>query len=347
MELFPKHIKLNGQLTDVQELLKKTDFEFEWEREWFDFLREWYSQSGFVETKTSGSTGTPQTIKLKKEFVAASAKRTLDFFNLEEDDRVLHCLPSRFIAGKLMTVRALIGKLDVKVVDPASDFSFLKNEKFEFAALVPTQMMKLISSQPETRNPKLILIGGSAIPHALEQKLQSIPTQCYSSYGMTETATHIALRKINGDDADKFYHCLENIKVDKSENDCLQIYMPGLDQSFLQTTDIAELKDEHTFRIRGRSDHVIISGGIKYSPEEIEKKLEPHIKLPFYISSLPDETLGEQIILMIEGTESFIMLEQLEHVCQKILLRYECPRKIVFQEKLKRTENGKLIRRLF
>lgn len=345
MELFPKHIKLNGQLIVVQELIKKTDFE--WEKEWFDFLREWYSQSDFIETKTSGSTGTPKTIRLKKEFVAKSAKRTIEFFNLKENDRVLHCLPSRFIAGKLMTVRALVGKLDLKIVDPSTDFSFLKNESFKFAALVPTQMMKLINSQPETRNPKLILIGGSAISHSLEQKLQSIPTRCYSSYGMTETATHIALRKINGEDADGFYHCLENIQVDKSEDDCLQIYMPGLDDPFLQTTDIAELKDENTFRILGRSDHVIISGGIKYSPEEIEKKLEPHIKLPFYISSLPDDTLGQQIILMIEGTESFIMLEQLEHVCQKFLLRYECPRKIVFQEKLKRTENGKLIRRLF
>ena len=156
MELFPKHIKLGGQLVDVKGLLKQADTKADWERDWHEFLEEWYNKADFIEVKTSGSTGEPKTIRLKKDFVAASAKRTLAFFNLEEDDQVLQCLPSRFIAGKLMTVRALIGKLDLKIVDPVTDFKFLNEESFKFAAVVPNQMIKLLNSQPATRNLQLV-----------------------------------------------------------------------------------------------------------------------------------------------------------------------------------------------
>ena len=342
MEIFPAHIKLHGQLAEVQELLRQVDDKTGWERDCFEFFKKWYDQSDSIETETSGSTGTPKTIQLEKEFMAASAKRTLDFFNLKENDRVLHCLPSRFIAGKLMTVRALIGKLDLYLVDPSTDFSFLKNESFSFAAMVPNQALK--SLEVEIWNLEFLLLGGTAIPQSLEKKLQHISTECYAGYGMTETATHIALRKINGKDTSGFYRCLENIHVGRSDDDCLQVHMPGLNESPLQTTDIAELKDNKTFRILGRADHVIISGGIKYSPEEIEKKLESHIKLPFYISSLPDEKLGQQIVLIVEGNETPVLIKHLTFIFTRYLSKYEQPRQILFRKHLKTTLSGKLIR---
>lgn len=343
MELFPKHIKLDGQLVEVKELLKQADTKADWEKNSLEFLEEWYNNADFIEAKTSGSTGEPKTIRLKKDFVAASAKRTLAFFKLEENDKVLHCLPSRFIAGKLMTVRALIGKLDLKIVDPATDFKFLNAESFKFAAVVPNQMIKLLNPQLATRNLQLVLIGGSSIPQSLEEKLRSVPVQCYSSYGMTETATHIAIRKVNGASPDKFYHCLENIHVKLSENNCLQIHMPGLEQP-LKTTDMAELKNSETFRILGRADHIIISGGIKYFPEEIEKKLEPHIKLPFYISSLPDDKLGQQIVMYVEAVETPEIKDHLAKTMSVYLSKFEKPRQILFKNLFNRTLNGKLIR---
>ena len=345
MELFPKHIRLNGQLVEVEKLLSKNDFQAEWEKEWLEFLKEWYNKEDSIIAKTSGSTGTPKTITLKKEFIAASAKRTVDFFKLKEDHLILHCLPSRFIAGKLMTIRAIIGKLDLHLVDPSSDFSFLKDQPFRFTAMVPNQMLKLLVSQPVTRNPQLILLGGSAIPTSLEQKLQNVPTACYSSYGMTETATHIALRKLNGKDAQHFYHCLDGISIEKTKDGCLKVHMDGLENSPLQTTDIVELKDEKSFRVLGRADHVIISGGIKYHPEEIERKLEPHIHVPFYISSLPDDKLGEQIVLYIEGDENVVFINHLQEIFEECLTKHEIPRYVDFQQQLNRTKNGKIIRK--
>ncbi len=170
MELFPSHITVNGRKTKVSELLKSKDASG-WEKEWFDFLSEWYDDLDFIEVQTSGSTGTPKKIQLKKDFVTASALRTINFFNLKEDDKILHCLPSRFIAGKLMVVRALIGKLDLYPVDPSSNFEILNSgTNFKFAAMVINQVNKCLDF--DQWNLEFLLLGGSSFPYYLMACLQ-------------------------------------------------------------------------------------------------------------------------------------------------------------------------------
>ena len=348
MNLFPKHIRLNNEKVFVDEFIQKPHKPGR-EKELAGFMKEWYAPADFLEVKTSGSTGSPKTIRLKKEFVAESARRTLLFFQLTKNDRVLHCIPFKYIAGKLMVVRALLGELDLMLVEPSTDFLFLKNEKFRFAAMVPNQVVKILNAESQTAdllgNIGKLLIGGSAVPYSLEKQLQNLKTACYSSYGMTETATHIALRKMNGHGADGWYRCLENINVSLSDKGCLQIFMSGLENQPLQTTDLAELKDEKTFRILGRADHVIISGGIKFSPEQIEKKLEPFIDEPFLISSLPHESLGEQLVLVVEGKKSDLETKRLMEICRRQLEKYEQPRQLLFVSEIRNTENGKLDRK--
>ncbi len=350
MNLFPKYIKLFGAKVLVEEFIQKPNKPIH-EKELAGFLKEWYAPEDFVEVKTSGSTGTPKTIRLKKEFVATSAQRTIHFFQLKKDDRVLHCLPLKYIAGKLMVVRALLGELDLRLIEPYSDFSFLKNEKFRFAAMVPNQVAKILNAETAPgellANIEKLLIGGSAIPYSLEKQLQNLKIACYSSYGMTETATHIALRKMNGHGADGWYRCLENIGVSLSDKGCLQIFMPGLENQPLETTDLAELKDDKTFHILGRSDNVIISGGIKFSPEQIEKKLEPFISVPFLISSLPHESLGEQLVLVVQGKKSDLEIKRLMEICRCELEKYEQPRQFLFVSEILKTENGKLDRKQY
>ena len=343
LEIHPSYITLNGQTTEVEQLIEGREKVTGWERDWLDFLAEWYHPANFIEVKTSGSTGEPKTIRLGKDFVAASAWRTIQFFKLKEGDKILHCLPSRYIAGKLMVVRALIGKLDLHVVDPSTDFEFLtSNIQFKFAAMVINQIDKCLGFG--IPNLDFLLLGGSAIPAELETKLQSVKTQCYSSYAMTETATHIALRQINGKGKTLWYRCLDGISVGLDERSCLCIDMPGLKDRPLQTNDLAELKDGETFRILGRIDNRIISGGLKFSPEELEQKLGGAIKLPFYISAKPHDKLGQQLILVVEGIKSDSLISEIETACKLHLSRYEQPREIIFVERLPRTGNGKLKR---
>ncbi len=349
MNLFPAHIRLFGKMVLVDELIKKTDKPGN-EKELAGFLKEWYNSNGFIKVKSSGSTGKPKTIRLMKEFVAQSAARTTQYFRLTEGDRILHCLPLNFIAGKLMVVRALLKNLDLYWVDPSTGFSFLQQEKFRFAAMVPHQVKKILAREPSPgawlRNIDQLLIGGSALPQLLETQLQNIPTACYSSYGMTETATHIALRRINGNDPEEWYHCLTDVRVGLSKKGCLQIYMPGLKNEPLQTTDLAEMKNEKTFRILGRSDNAIISGGIKFFPEQLEKKLESFIREPFLISSLPHDSLGKQLVLVVEGKKSAEFTNRLQEICRCHLDTFEQPRQIAFVSEIPKTKNGKLKRKI-
>ena len=273
MNPFPENILLNGDRVSVNRLPDGLPNVLELR----EFLEEWYSSKSYIEVQTSGSTGIPKIIRLEMEFVAASAVRTITYFQLKEGDRILHCLPLKYIAGKLMIVRALIGKLDLYIAEPSSDFSFLENEKFRFTAMVPNQVVKILNKETAPgeliNNIEILLLGGSSVPFSLEERLKKIETNCYSGYAMTETATHIALRKINGSGAGDYYKCLDGINVNLSEKGTLQIFMPGLKEQPLQTTDLAELRDDKTFKILGRSENSIISGRIKFSPELIEKKL--------------------------------------------------------------------------
>lgn len=345
MELFPPHITVNGQQTKVADLLKNKKAMLGWEKEWLDFLSEWYNNRDFIEVQTSGSTGTPKNIQLKKDFVAASALRTIHFFNLKEGHRVLHCLPTRFIAGKLMVVRAVVGKLDLYPVDPSADFIILTTGlNFRFAAMVINQAIKCLDYKHW--NLEFLLLGGSSVPAELEEKLQSRKTVCFSSYAMTETATHIALRQLNGNKKDDYYHCLEEINVSLNEENCLRIEMPGLKDEFLQTSDLGELKDNRNFKILGRADNVIISGGIKFSPERIEGKLEKDMKAPFLISSLSDKKLGEQLILAVEGSENQELRIHVATIAEQHLLKFERPRQIIFVDSIPRTANNKPDRKM-
>jgi O-succinylbenzoic acid--CoA ligase len=350
MEFAKSHIILNGQLISAAEVEQRTAQMLvttgipEWEKELYLFLNEWFSDSELILAQTSGSTGEPKIIELPKSVMIKSAVRTISFFGLQPCNHLLLSLPCRYIAGKMMVVRAIVGQMNLIPVDPATDFDFLEQEIFDFGAMVPNQVFKLLE-QPfgnkKLQNIQNLLVGGSAISEALEMQISQLSNRVVSTYGMTETASHIAIRELSGDIKSDYYQCLPGISVSLTENECLQIHFSKYDKP-LQTNDLAEVQSETSFRILGRSDSVIISGGIKYLPELIEKKLEDLIHQRFIISSLPDEKLGEKLILIIEG-EPFntIILEQ---KLAEILPNFERPRSIVFRDKFQETPSGKIIR---
>jgi len=349
VNIFPDTLCTNGTVHRVKTLLQagRPACSPGIESDVIDFLTQWYGPSNTITAHTSGSTGPPKPIFLAKKFVAQSAMRTLESFELKSGQRILLCLPLRYIAGKLMVVRALLGRLDLCTAEPTDDFVFLarcQSNSFRFAAMVPNQVTKLLEDPNRFKGLDRLLIGGSALPSRLETELGNVPPACFASYGMTETATHIALHRINGQNVSDSFQCLKGIQVGLSERGCLTIEMPGLDAPCLVTNDLAELDGHKAFRILGRADNVIISGGIKYFPEILEKKLEDLIAYPFFIGALPDETLGHRIILAIEARADEQLEKKLEAFFAQRLDRYERPRDIVFKDTFKRTETGKIIR---
>jgi len=347
MKLTTSHIILNNQtitLDLIADRLSKPNLS-EWERELYLFLNEWFSDSDFVLVQTSGSTGEPKPIELPKSVMQKSAERTIEYFGLQKNDRLLLSLPCRYIAGKMMVIRAIVGQMNLIAVDPATDFDFLEQEKFDFGAMVPNQVFKLMeqtSGIEKLQNIRNLLIGGSGISSAMEAQISPLSSRVVITYGMTETASHIAIRELSGIRKSDFYRCLPGISVSLSENDCLKIHLPEFSES-LQTNDLAELQSDTSFQILGRSDSVIISGGIKYSPEALEKKLEQVINERFVISSVPDEKLGEKLTLVIEGNPQDTAI--LEQKINDLLTAFERPKVICFLEHFPTTISGKIMRK--
>ena len=344
-------IKLNGTIYDSSSLadLKKW-IDAAWKQEIFDFLSDWFNDSTEIITRTSGSTGTPKEIRLSKETMRNSACMTNAFFGLDASKSALLCLPASYIAGKMMLVRALMGGFDLVVVEPkANPFQDLQ-VAVDFTAITPYQLhhsADTLRSAPI----KNIIVGGGHVSSELENLAEVIPARMYETYGMTETASHIALRCFNGSEKSDYFTALNGVAIRLDERGCLVINAPHLSAEELITNDIIELNGISQFKWLGRADSVINSGGVKIFPEQVEKKLESLIHQRFFISSEPDEQLGEKVVLVIESYGSGEYTE-LKNTLQMVLTKYEVPKAIYYvplfvasaANKVLRSETIKLIK---
>lgn len=304
--------------------------EVDWQKAIADFLKEWHSDSRSITACTSGSTGNPKEIKLPKEAMRLSAKLTANFFGLKTGDFALLCLPVNFIAGKMMLVRAIEVGLKLYICQPKSRIDIKGIETLDFVPMTPMQAENSFDSIHKI---KTLLLGGAPLSDDLRKKLLTLKTDCFESYGMTETITHIGLKRIS----DEYFHTIEQVKVRKDENDCIVIQTPYFDKEIF-THDLVELKNGNEFKWLGRLDNVVNSGGIKLIPEQIETKLKSSIKREFIIGSRHDPVLGEKLILVVEGPFFFIKLPE------NLLSKFETPKEIYFLENFPRTDSGKIKR---
>jgi O-succinylbenzoic acid--CoA ligase len=305
------------------------------------FLHEWFNKEEFVWVKTSGSTGKPKHLKADKKRMMESAKMTCTFLGLKTGDSALLCMKLDYIAGKMVVVRSLLAKLNLIVISPSGNPLQEIETKIDFAALIPLQVYNCLSNPNEKQklsNIRNLIIGGGAIDREIGEALRSFPNNIFSTYGMTETLSHIALRKLNGPSASEFYTPLEGISLSVSEQGSLVIDAPLIAGERLETNDLVELLPSQQFRITGRIDNVINSGGIKIQVEELEQLLRPILGNSFAITSLPDSKFGEIVVLV--ATEPIDELILAEH-----LPPYHLPKKILLIEKLPLTETGKIERK--
>lgn len=298
-----------------------------------EFLLDWFDNKDYIEMRTSGTTGLPKTVKLEKQAMIQSALATGDFFELEPRNKALLCLPVKFVAGKMMLVRSLILGLDLDVVTPSTEPLALNETKYDFVAMVPLQVQNSIE---ELVNVKKLIIGGAKLDSALEAKLLPLKTEIYETYGMTETITHIAAKKLG----ESVFTVLPNVKIAQDDRGCLVITVPSISNEPIITNDLVEIIRENQFIFLGRIDNVINSGGVKLIPEQIEAKLIEKLDSRFFVTGIPDVTLGEKLILVIEGEKQDFAADFFD-----VLDKYEKPKEIVFVPKFKENENGKLLRK--
>jgi len=299
-----------------------------------EFISDWYSPNDEMTLQTSGSTGKPKSIKVKKEWMKNSAQLTGKTFELMEGDSTLLCMPVKYVAGKMMVVRALELGLDLKVVEPSS--APLKDlcRPIDFAAMVPLQ---LENSLKDLAKIKKLIVGGGQVNSKLVEKLRSISTHVYETYGMTETLTHVAIKPLNGSNKQDVFQALDGIQFEIDDRDCLVIHAPMLNANPILTNDLVALIDETSFHWLGRYDNVINSGGIKIIPEVVEAKLSSIVpNRRFFIAGKSDKSLGEKVVLVVEGKSMDISCKSLD--------KFEQPKEIHFIPEFVETKSGKIHR---
>lgn len=314
-----------------------------------EFIDDWHSPADKLLVHTSGSTGKPKPLWVEKKRMEASARITCSFLGLKAGDSALLCMPLDFIAGKMMVVRSIVCGLRLVSVPPSGHpFSSLvtddgthEDEPFSLVAMVPMQVYNTLRCSKEREalmRARNIIIGGGVIDEALEKELRTFPNAVWSTYGMTETLSHIALRRINGPEASQWYTPFENVSVSLNADDCLVIDAPAVCPSSLVTNDRAEIApDGRRFRILGRKDNVICSGGIKIQIEEVERELRQFLSIPFMITKRKDAKFGEIVVLLTQSSDT----EELHDVCKRVLPPYWQPRLYASVESLPMTATGK------
>lgn len=300
-------------------------------RQFQHFLDSWNSDSQSLEVQTSGSTGQPKKIEIQKDFMVASAEKTLQFFGLGSKDKTLLCMDLMHIGAQMMVVRALLGGLELHITEPKLNLTDDLSSGFDFVPMVPSQAMESLDS---LSNIKTVLLGGAPLSHSDLLKLNGVDSEIYQSFGMTETISHIAVKEIS----EEAYSAVDGVSFSTTENYELIISAPHIGINSLPTHDVVNLLSPNSFIWKGRSDNTINSGGKKIQPETVENILAPHISGNFAISDAPHPQWGRQVVLVLESGAKTEIPENLEYP------PYSKPKKVITVNSIPRTENGKIKR---
>lgn len=308
-----------------------------------EFLEEWNNSNDKILVHTSGSTGKPKPLWVEKRCMEASAKITCSFLGLGNEDTALLCMPLDYIAGKMVVVRSIVCGMDLIEVEPSGNPLKSLNTAPSFAAMVPMQVFNSLNSPHDKAllmNIKQLIIGGGAIDDEMAKILRGFQNSIWSTYGMTETLSHIALRRLSGNDASEWYTPFDSVKIKLSKDGCLIIDAPDICKDIIKTNDRVEISsDGKKFRIIGRKDNVIDSGGIKIQIEEIEKILKPYINTPYIITKKTDHKFGEIVVMLVETTSYDIT--RIKQVCKQKLPKYYQPKLFIPVDSIPLTRTGK------
>ncbi|QNF34521.1 AMP-binding protein [Adhaeribacter swui] len=321
-----------------------------------EFCHNWLKGVQEITINTSGSTGAPKLITLTRKQMEASARYTLQALNLQENDRALVCLNTEYIGGMMMLVRGLIGNLHLTIIEPIGNpLKYLppnEPENFAFGSFVPLQLSTILTESPEKKtlldNMKGILVGGAPISADLFKQIQAIKAPVYHTYGMTETASHVALKKLNGNQPNKYFRAAPQVHLGQDQRGCLTIQGAITNNELITTNDLVNLILGHEFEWLGRIDNTINSGGVKIQAEKVEVILaqvlvEQQIDRKSFITALPDEKLGQRVIAMLEGEKLNPEQEALLSAeLKKRLDKYENPKEIRYTATFSTTASGKI-----
>ncbi len=333
-------IRINGVEWRAEQILQADLAQFpSYMKTIFSFLKEWFSSSCYVSVKTSGSTGTPKEFFVEKSKMVNSALMTCQFFGLSDQTNALLCMSAEYIAGKMMLVRAIVSGMNLICIEPNGNPLKNNDERIDFLAIVPMQLYNILQTKTETESLnkiKNVIVGGGKIHSSLLPQIKCLKCNVWATYGMTETLSHIALRKMNGNGASDYFSPLEGVNLSLSAEGTLRIVAPLVCDEPLQTNDVANINADGTFEILGRIDNVVCSGGVKIQIEKVEDLLQSVFDFPFAVTSVADEKFSEALVLLVVTDD-----DNLKEKMLAVLPKYWMPKHIFQCEEIPLTATGK------
>ncbi|WP_347217598.1 AMP-binding protein [Chryseobacterium sp.] len=322
--------------------INQLSFHSEFEKKVRNFLEEWTSEGETVKVQTSGSTGVPKIFGIEKQKMMNSAVMTCNFLGLKEGDTALLCLPVEYISGKMMVVRSMERNLRLIVSEPSLRPVENLDQEVDFCAMTPLQVENSLDKLHLIKN---LIIGGAAVSESLKNKILQMnlshSNRIFETYGMSETLSHIGLKQLMPE-PEEYFTVFEYVSISLDERGCLTIFAPNVNTEILVTNDLVEIKNEKQFKFLGRIDNVINSGGAKIFPEALEKLVKKEIPNEAIFLGLPDESLGQKLILAIEGNQSDEVIQKISQV--PFDKSFHKPKEIIFIDEIPRTPNGKVSR---
>lgn len=318
-----------------------------------DLIRQWHNGHQRFTFQTSGSTGQPKQIVLERWKMELSAQRTIDALDLSEHSTALVCMSPKFIGGAMMVIRALMAKMNITIVPPARQPLEGLSSPFDFTAMVPMQLANVLKHGSDAEVALLnkaqhVLLGGAGVTSDLAGQLNELSPQCWSTYGMTETVSHIALRRLNGREASPYFTTMAGISIKSGHDGQLLIRDKITDDQWLSTNDLVEIVSPDRFIWLGRLDHVINTGGIKVMAEKVEAGIASAMKTLFpgaryFVAGLPDSIYGSVITLFLENasaSDEAYLLDEIKKLSS--LPKYEFPKRLVILKSFPETASGKI-----
>lgn len=327
-----------------------------YEAKTLELCRDWLNGVQEFGIQTSGSTGAPKVITLTRQQLEASAQATITVLNIKPKDKLLVSLNTETVGGLMLLVRGFLAEMEMTIIEPtANPFAVLPpGSRFDLASFVPMQLHEMLQLSPESpaflNQMKAILVGGGPVNAPLHAQIKQLTVPVYHTYGMTETASHVALRLLNTPQASPYFKALPGVQLATDARGCLTISGQQTNQERIVTNDLVRLLDGETFEWLGRADFVINSGGVKVQAEKVETALELALAQlgltqNSFIASLPDARLGEKVIAVLEGQPlDQVRKSQLLHKLENLLTRYELPKALFYLPQFKKTASGKLDR---
>lgn len=308
-----------------------------------NIIRQWHSGQTEYPVSSSGTTGEPGTFLLKRNLIELSCRITGEALSITPEDRIHCCLPLTKVGGLMQLFRSEVWGVPIDVAEPTANPLLNYSGTATIISLTPMQLSHIWADENSCKSLlkfRIVLLGGAGIPASLEKEIAALEKPSfYHTYGMTETYSHVALRKI-GEPGFRF---ILPTKASLEENGCLRISNAITENRVLQTTDVAIFAKDCSFTILGRADNVINSGGIKIAAEAVESVIQAYSGVTegtFFCAGLPDDVLGEKLVLVVlQGIAAPDL--------QKIPFEpsYLRPKAIITAEKFLYTETDKIRRK--